>query len=176
MTAAERSPRRRLHTVTRVWADALTYAVVVAVLVGVVGIVLGITTGGGLVRGKQLLFVAGWLMMGYATAKLWVSTGKQLRTSRYQSPSELSDAETADSSSFRNGLASSESRHRGSGTSLRHRQDATQFQAFVQTVPPNRWVRPPRPEKRMTVQGKILLSSIFVLLASFLMETVFGVA
>ncbi|WP_425494380.1 DUF7555 family protein [Natronoglomus mannanivorans] len=53
--------------------------------------------------------------------------------------------------------------------------DETRFQSFVQSIPPVRWLQPPPPEHRLTVPGKLFLGSIFVLLASYLMEAVFGV-
>lgn len=55
------------------------------------------------------------------------------------------------------------------------RHDRTRFQAAVQALPPVRWVEAPPPTDRMTLAGKLLLSSLLVLLASFLMEAVFGV-
>jgi len=59
--------------------------------------------------------------------------------------------------------------------SVPERHDTTRFQAAVQALPPVRWVRAPPPADRMTIAGKLLLSSLFVLLASFLLEVVFGV-
>lgn len=175
----------RLRTLVRVWVDALTYAVVLTVVSAAVALTLGITTGGEFVRGKRLLFVFGWGMMAYATAKLWVKSGKQLRASsgrkqqRGSTATEGSDDEPPDpmaiSSSLRNRVTNDSTQRNTYSESLREKQDATQFQAFVQAVPPNRWVAPPRPEHRMGLAGKLLLTSIFVLGLSFVMETVFGV-
>lgn len=175
----------RLRTLVRVWVDALTYALVLTVVSVAVALTLGITTGGEFVRGKHLLFVFGWGMMAYATAKLWVKSGKQLRAPARQSQQEESTGDgdsddgppdpMATASSLRNRVTNDSTQRNTYGESLREKQDATQFQAFVQAVPPNRWVAPPRPEHRMGLAGKLLLTSIFVLGVSFVMETVFGV-
>ncbi|GEM_PF-483119 len=172
----------RVRTVVRVWVDALTYAVLVTGLVTVAGVALGIATGGGLVRGKHLLFVAGWLMMAYATAKLWIRTGKQLRGhhSREEPADQEGSEETPDSvsasTSLRRRVTEDPVQRNVYGESLRGKQDATRFQTLVQQVPPNRWTKPPRPESRMTIPGKILVASVLVLAVSFAMEVGFGIA
>ncbi|EMA63550.1 DUF7555 family protein [Halorubrum kocurii] len=58
----------------RAWADALAYALAVAAAVTLVALALGLATGGGFVRGKVLSFVAGWLLVAYATVRLWPSS------------------------------------------------------------------------------------------------------
>lgn len=177
-------PGTRLRTVGRVAVDALTYAVVLTAVTALVALTLGITTGGGFVRGKNLLFVFGWVMMAYATAKLWVKSGKQLRghaenegAGQGDGPGEESRPPDpmAESSALRSRVTNDPSGRNVYGESLRKRQDATRFQAFVGRLPPNRWVRPPRPERRMTVAGKVFIASVFVLALSFVMEVVFGV-
>ncbi|ELZ38346.1 hypothetical protein C471_10310 [Halorubrum saccharovorum DSM 1137] len=62
---------RRLSKRARAWLDAFAYAVAVAVAVTSGALALGLATGGGFVRGKVLAFAAGWLLVGYATVRLW---------------------------------------------------------------------------------------------------------
>jgi len=179
------SPRRSaLVTAWRVGIDAVTYATVLTAMTTAVALALGITTGGGFVRGKNLLFVFGWVMMAYSTAKLWVKSGKQLRghaesesgDDRENRADETGQPDPmAASTALRNRVVNDPSQRNVYGRSLREREDATRFQAFVRAVPPNRWVHPPRPDRRMTVAGKVLLASVFVLATSFVMETVFDV-
>lgn len=138
----------RLRVLVRVWTDALMYALTVAGLTGVGALILGIATGGGLVRAKLLLFVIGWVLLVYAVVRLWPTSPDDVRTSldgRY-------------------------------GESLPESHDTTRFQAFVRALPPVRWIRSPPPEKRMTVPGKLLFGGLLILLLSFLMEAVFGVS
>lgn len=137
----------RLAIVARVGTDALAYAVVLTAITVIVSLIVGIATGGGLVRGKAILFVGGWIVMGYATVRLW--------------PSSPEDAEPRMTGEV--------------GRSLPETPDATRFQAFVQAIPPTRWIRTPRPEHRVQVPGKLLLASMLMLLTSFLMEVAFGV-
>lgn len=137
----------RLATSARVVIDALAYAVVVTAITVIVALVVGIATGGGLVRGKALVFLGGWVMMGYATVRLW--------------PSSREDAEPRPMAQV--------------GGSLPESPDATRFQAFVQAIPPNRWIHTPRPEHRVQLPGKLWLASVLMLLTSFLMEVAFGI-
>lgn len=62
---------RRLSNRARAWVDAFAYALAVAVAVTLGALAIGLATGGGFVRGKVLSFVAGWLLVGYATVRLW---------------------------------------------------------------------------------------------------------
>lgn len=62
---------RQLSRCARAWVDAITYAFAVAAAVTLGAVALGLATGGGFVRGKTLAFVAGWLLIGYATVRLW---------------------------------------------------------------------------------------------------------
>ena len=145
MTAADTLGRMRVRI--RVWTDALTYATVVAALATLGSLSIGIATGGGLVRGKVVLFVVGWGLMAYATVQLWPS-----------SPEEV------------NGTPESRT-----GESLPESQNETRLQSFVQSIPPNRWLRAPRPERRLSIDGKLFLASLLVLAISFAMEVVFGI-
>jgi hypothetical protein len=70
--------RRRLSTLARAWADALAYAVFHAVGVALAAVALGITTGGGFVRGKVFTFLAGLALVGYATVRLWPTSIEDL--------------------------------------------------------------------------------------------------
>jgi len=141
------SPDDRLWVLVRVWVDAFMYALAVAGLTGFGALVLGIATGGGLVRSKVLLFTIGWVLIVYAVVRLWPT-----------SPDDV-------------GIPS-KGRY---GESLPEFHDTTRFQAFVRTLPPVRWIRAPPPEKRVTIPGKLLFGGLLILLLSFLMEAVFGV-
>lgn len=191
----------RLQVIVRVWTDALTYAVVVAVLATVVSMVLGITTGGSLVRGNLLLFVSGWGILAYATWLLWPTSPSDVGGSGGSDSSDRSRLFGGSSSGGGTGGSATGGRqtddtssdsipsyaksrpkkvrqrlHDRSGESMPARHDVTTFQAIVQSIPPNRWVRPPHPEHRMTLGGKLFLSGLLTLLFSFLLETVFGIA
>ena len=60
----------------RVWTDAIGYALVLTAVVTTAAVVLGIATGGGFVRGKFLTFLSGWVLVGYATVRLWPKRGE----------------------------------------------------------------------------------------------------
>ena len=137
------TPSERWLTHIRVWADGVTYAVVVAAIALLVALVLGIATGGGFVRGKQLLFVFGWLVMAYATWQLWPSTPEDLETE----PDPLPE-----------------------GQSLPETQTETPFQVTVNALPPNRWFREPRPDRRMSLAGKLFIASLLIFGLSYMME------
>lgn len=176
----------RLRTLVRVSVDALTYAVALTAVSVVVAVVLGITTGGGIVRGKHLLFIFGWGMLAYATAKLWVKSGNEIRASAKNTQQRSGDEDSSDTdgppdsmataSELRNRVTNDSSQRHSYSESLPERQDATRFQALVQYLPPKRWTREPRPEYRVGILGKILLTGVLVLAVSFVMETVFGIA
>lgn len=68
----------RLRGLVLVVVDALVYGVSVAALVLVGALAVGLASGGGLVRAKQLLFLAGFLLMAYATFRLWPSSPADL--------------------------------------------------------------------------------------------------
>lgn len=143
----------RLRTFAVVWLDALAYALVVTVAATLGALVVGIATGGGLVRSKAVLFLIGLGLMAYATIRLWPSSPSEFETDdRTAAPFERA------------------------GPSLPATQTETRFQALVRAVPPVRWLRPPPPERRLSPAAKLFVGSVTVLLASFLMETAFGVA
>ncbi len=72
-----RLSRARVRHSARVWVDAVGYALVLTTVVTIAAIALGLATGGGFVRGKFLTFLAGWLLVGYATVRLWPSRGEE---------------------------------------------------------------------------------------------------
>lgn len=146
---ADRPTGGQRRTQALVWIDALTYAAAVAAVVTTSAIVLGLVTGGGLSQAKFVLFLTGFLLFGYATVRLWP-----------RSPDDLDDG--AELSGV-------------SGDSIPETADETRFQAFVQRLPPVRWLASPPPEARMRPPGKLLLGSLVVLLVSYLLETVFGI-
>lgn len=144
----DRQSNDRLRTWALVWLDALTYAIVLALVVTVGAAVLAVVTGGGLVRTKYALFFAGFLLMGYASFRLWP-----------RSPADVERPTTG-------GVA---------GDSIPETAGETRFQRLVQATPPIRWIDGPIPEQRVTPPGKLLLGSFAVLLVSYLMESVFGI-
>ncbi|MEF8937318.1 DUF7555 family protein [Halobacteriaceae archaeon SHR40] len=130
-------------------AVAATYVFVYALAVALLAIVgAGIAaaaTGGGLVRMKVILFVIGWLLMAYATVRLWPS-----------SP----DALESDSTPTTETIPEFGSRSR--------------FEAVVYELPPAKWLPVPEPELRTGSETKLFLGSLLVFLSSFLLETIFG--
>lgn len=141
------SPIDRLERLGRIWIDALAYAIVVAAVATAAALIVGIATGGGAVRAKILLFVAGWALLSYATVRLW--------------PTSIEDVESSADGQL--------------GESIPSAHDETRFQSFVRTLPPARWIHPPTPEDRISPPGKLLFGSVLMLLFSFLMETALGV-
>jgi hypothetical protein len=73
-------PAGRLRTAALVAVDALAYAVALAALVVVAALVVGVASGGGFVRAKVLLFLAGFGLMAYATVRLWPRTPADLES------------------------------------------------------------------------------------------------
>lgn len=61
--------------------DTLAYAAVVAAGTLVLSVVVGVVTGGGLVRAKLLLFLAGWVLLALATVRLWPRSPTEAATS-----------------------------------------------------------------------------------------------
>lgn len=73
----KRPSRAGVRRSVRVWVDAVGYALVLTAVVTMAAVALGIATGGGFVRGKFLTFLGGWLLVGYATVRLWPSRGDE---------------------------------------------------------------------------------------------------
>lgn len=63
----------RLRMALLAATDALTYALVLTVVVVVLSLLVSIATGGRLARANVFLFVTGWLLMAYSTFRLWPS-------------------------------------------------------------------------------------------------------
>ncbi|AGB36429.1 DUF7555 family protein [Natronococcus occultus] len=143
---AARESAGRLRRWVRIWIDGLTYALAVTLCAGVASVVVGVATGGGLVRAKELLFLGGWLLLAYATFRLWPS-----------SPEDVASERDVDGESIAGGRPS------------------TRFRRFVRALPPARWVAMPHPKRRMTTATKLLLSGVSVLLLSLVMEVGFGI-
>ena len=141
----------RARTAALVCLDTGAYVAVVAAVTTCVAFVVGIATGGGFLRMKALLFVAGFGLMAYSTARLWPT-----------SPDDL-DRERMQGVTVPNG---------GSVPAPRRR---TRFESVARELPPLRWLELPPPERLPSPAGKLFWSSFGVLLVSFLMETVFGV-
>lgn len=64
---------QRLRMAVLAATDALTYALVLTVVVLVLSLLASISTGGRLARANVFLFVTGWLLMAYSTFRLWPS-------------------------------------------------------------------------------------------------------
>jgi hypothetical protein len=142
----------RVRTAALVVLDTVGYVAVVVAATACLAFVVGVATGGGFIRMKALLFVAGFGLMAYATARLWPTSPEDLD----RSPVE--------------GVSVPEG---GSVPAPRHQ---TRFESIARSLPPARWLDVPPSKHRLSPAGKLFWSSIGVLLVSFLMETVFGVA
>lgn len=136
----------RLRRWLRVWVDGLTYALAVALCAGLGSVVLGVATGGGLVRAKELLFLSGWFLLAYATFRLWPSSPEDVGSER-----DIG------------------------GESIAGGRPPTRFRRFVRALPPARWVAMPHPKHRMATATKLLLGGLSVLLLSLMMEVGFGI-
>jgi len=69
-----RPPEARIRHATLVALDTAAYVVSVVVVMTVVSTLLAIAAGGDFVLVKMLLFLFGWLVIGYATARMWPSS------------------------------------------------------------------------------------------------------
>lgn len=148
--ASEERLSVRLRIAGLVCVDATVYVALVAAIVTSLAFVVGIATGGGFLRMKALLFVAGFGLMAYSTVRLWPSSPEDLERNTMSGVSPA-------------------------GGSIPAKPNETRFQRFVRRLPPLRWLRPPPPDHRVSPAGKLFWSSVVVLLVSYLMETVFGV-
>lgn len=129
--------------------DTVIYAIALALTATFLALVFGIATGGGFLRAKVLLFLAGFLGIAYSTVRLWPTSPEEVGT----------DAATVSPG----------------GYSIAPTPDETRFQEFVRSLPPARWIRPPPPTKRISPAGKLFWGSVGILVVSYLMETVFGI-
>ena len=143
--------RARIRTVALICLDTGAYAAVVAAVTTCLTFVVGIATGGGFLRMKALLFVAGFGIMAYSTARLWPTSPDELDRGRMRGVTVPN------------------------GGSVPAPRQRTRFESVAQELPPLRWLELPPPERLPSPAGKLFWSSFGVLLVSFLMETVFGV-
>ena len=143
--------RAQLGTAARVCVDAGAYVVVVAAAATVLAFVVGVASGGGFVRMKTLLFLSGFGLMAYSTARLWPTS-------------------TEDVGPDRGGVTPP------AGGSVPVPREQTRFESVARRLPPARWSRLPPADRRLTPAGKLFWGSVAVLLVSYAMETVFGVA
>lgn len=134
--------RTGLPVTLRACVELISYALVLAFVVTGSAVAVGIGSGGGVGRAKELSFFLGWGVVAYATAQLWARADESV----------YEDHQTAISD-----------------------QNRTRFQQLVHQLPPVRWVQLPPPEQRFRTSLKLFIGGVGVLLASFLMETVFGV-
>jgi hypothetical protein len=125
--------------------DAVTFSLAVTGATFVAAVLLSIGSGGGAVGVKTFMFVIGWLLMAYAVVRLWPS-------------SPNSDPEASGPS----------------GPSIPETHEI-RFQRVTRALPPVRWVTLPPPEHRLRIPAQLFLSSVFVLVASFLLEVGLGV-
>ncbi|UTF52934.1 DUF7555 family protein [Natronosalvus rutilus] len=134
-----------------VCADAISYVFAVVVVATLTAVPISLAVGGGFGGAKVVLFFAGFLLLAYATVRLWPN-----------SPEEVSGRSTDAADAI--GMSVSPT---GS--------NETRFQRFARALPPARWIEPPPPDRELSSAGKLFWSSLGVLLISYLMETVFGV-
>lgn len=148
VTSGSRVGRSRLREYIRIWVDVISYAVALTVLLTLFAMILGISTGGGFVRGKQLLFVFAWIVMAYATFKLWPRKEEAI-------PESMGGEATND-------------------TSMNPEQRSW-FQRRVQLMPPTRWIGEPHPSRRVSIEAKLFLASILMFAVSFILEVSFDI-
>ena len=144
--------RAQLRIAARVCVDAGAYAVVVAAAATALAFVVGVASGGGFVRMKTLLFLSGFGLMAYSTARLWPTSTEDVGADGV------------------GGVAPP------AGGSVPTPTRQTRFESVARQLPPARWSRLPPADRRLTPAGKLFWGSVTVLLVSYAMEAVFGVA
>lgn len=142
---AEGGRENRARTFARMVIDALAYAVVVAGVTFVLALATGIATGGGVVRAKILLFLAGWLFVGIATVRLWPKSPRKV-------------ALEGDGGDVRRASTPGD----------------TRIESVADALPPLRWMgQPPRrisPAVKLFVGGLLVLLCSFLLEVVFTVE------
>lgn len=86
------SLKRRLRRYAIVWLDVLAYVLTVAVAATLVALAVGIASGGGFLRGKALLFVIGWVVIAYATIRLWPTSPEDLDADGRSVPGDVASS------------------------------------------------------------------------------------
>lgn len=84
-TPGSRLDRGRYREYALILFDVVSYAIALTVVFAFLAMTVGISTGGGFVRGKHLLFVFAWVVMAYATFKLWPRKSRAIGETRNQS-------------------------------------------------------------------------------------------
>lgn len=135
----------RLRTYALLAVDAIAYAVVVDVGSLVLALVGGIVTGGGLAGGNLFLFLAGWILIGFATVRLWPRSPKRA------------------AEDVAEGRLPREDRGR----------ELTRIESLVATLPPLRWLA--SPPRRFSPPTKLFVAGLLVLVTSFGLEVLLGV-
>lgn len=125
------------------------YAVVLTVLLTAAALVVTAATGGTLVRTKFLLFGAGWILMAYAVIRLWPTSPEEVHSNT--------------NSTLRSGV----------GEDI---EDQPRLQYVLTKYPPVAWLPAPPAQQQLDPRTKLFVASLFVLFASYLLETVFGAA
>lgn len=141
--------------------DTTVYAAVVTGIVVVASTLTAFAGGGDWSTVKALLFVLGAILLGYATAQVWVSSRDRNGQGWTGARSEAA-SQTRLTSRFRSGSRTVSGRAE------------TRFQRFVERVPPRRWVEV-APRASLSPTAKIFLAGVTVMAVSFCMEAVFGV-
>ncbi|MFP8888577.1 hypothetical protein ACLI4U_02260 [Natrialbaceae archaeon A-CW2] len=150
--ASYSSPRlARIRVAALVCADTLAYVTGVVLVSTFFVTAISLAVGGGFEGAKIGLFLLGFVLMAYATIRLWPSSPEELE--RTQSGTVGTEA----------------------GRAIGAEPDQTTFQRLVRTLPPFRWITPPPPMYTISPPGKLFWSSVGVLLTSYLLETVLGV-
>ncbi|WP_267641285.1 DUF7555 family protein [Haloarchaeobius amylolyticus] len=136
--------------------EAVVYGLVVTLLVAGSSAFLELSGRGTLYTTKHVLFWLGFALLAYASFQL-----------RPPSP-RGSDQPYSDL------LTAGDDRQRKADTTVGGRRE-TRLERLVSWLPPVRWVALP-PDDRFSVNAKLLLASVFMLLLSMAMEFVFGIA
>lgn len=149
MTEIPRTPWS-LRVVWLVVIDTVMYAVFVGTAAFLLSLVLGVATGGGLVRTKVLMFLVGFGMMGYATIRLWPGSPAELERERDRRRRVAQGADRTD-------------------------PRVPTVQSMLERSPIGRLAPTPPADRETRPATKLLVASLFVLLASLAMEVFFGI-
>lgn len=130
--------------------DAIVYVVAVTVIVVVASIAISFALGGDWLGVKYILFIVGFVLFGIGTLKL------------------------RPTAAWRKGDGNREKALLQTGRDSDHESESW-LQARIQRVPPlDRYGL--RPNERLSDGAKLFLASVLILLLSFVLESVFGIA